>query len=170
MGWWGGGGGGEGLPIANYTGRRCPKGYLFQFRKDYSTLFSTRSSTFWHGQAKETNGKNAFKLEKLQSLKVGFVENYRRYNSSISYGGGRAQTCSSPPTTPPVPTILHVQTSVYFNCVTLLRYIFARLRRNTFSFGNVTATEILTCVRGTQKSMSFLYWCDVSEMIVCTKK
>ena len=105
--------------IANYTGRRCPKGYLFQFRIDYSTLFST----FWHGQAKETNGKNAFKLEKLQSLKVGFVENYRRYNSSISYGGG-----------------------------------------------NGTATEILTGVRGTQKSMSFLYWCDVSEMIVCTKK
>ena len=75
---------------------------------------------------------------------------------------------------PPLPTILHVQTSVNFNFVTLLRYIFARLRRITFSFGNVTATEIkiklLICVRGTQKSMSFLYWCDVSEMIVCTKK
>ena len=30
---------------------------------------------FWHGQAKATNGKNEFKLEKFQSLKVGFVEN-----------------------------------------------------------------------------------------------
>ena len=40
---------------------------------------------------------------------------------------------------PPLPT-LHVRTSVYFS--TLLSYIFAHLRRITFSFGNVTATEI----------------------------
>ena len=33
VGWW--------FPIIIYTGRRCPKGYLFQFRIDYSTLFST---------------------------------------------------------------------------------------------------------------------------------
>ena len=63
-------------------------------------------------------------------------------------GAGQKLALPHPPPTPPVPTILHVQTSVNFNCVTLLRYIFARLRRNTFSFGNVTATEILTCVRG----------------------
>ena len=151
--------GGGGLPIATYTGRRCPKGYLFQFRINYSTLFST----YRHGQSKETNGKNAFKLEKLQSLKVGFVENYRRYSSSISNGGGLAQTLLFPTLPPPLPlpTILHVQTAVNFNFVTLLRYIFARLWRITFSFGHVTATEIkiklLICVRGTQKSMSFLY-------------
>ena len=34
-------GGGGGVPIATHKGRRCPKGYLFQFRIDYSTLFST---------------------------------------------------------------------------------------------------------------------------------
>ena len=28
-------------PYNNLTGRRCPKGYLFQFRIDYCTLFST---------------------------------------------------------------------------------------------------------------------------------
>ena len=34
-------GGGGGLPILIYTGRRCPKEYLFQFRIDYCTFFST---------------------------------------------------------------------------------------------------------------------------------
>ena len=32
---------GVGVPIIIYTGRRCTKGYLFQFRTDYSALFST---------------------------------------------------------------------------------------------------------------------------------
>ena len=74
-------------------------------------------------------------------------------------GAGHKLALPHPP--PPLPTILHVQTSVNSNFVTFLRYIFARLRRITFSFGNVTATEIkiklLICVRGTQKIMSFLY-------------
>ena len=38
---------------------------------------------------------------------------------------------------PPLPT-LHARTSVYI----FLSYIFSRLRSITFSFGNVTATEI----------------------------
>ena len=41
----------------------------------------------------------------------------------------------------PFPT-LHVQASVYFCNFTAELYIFARLRRITFSFGNVTATEV----------------------------
>ena len=36
---WGGEEGG--LPITTYTGRHCPEGYLFQFRINHSTLFST---------------------------------------------------------------------------------------------------------------------------------
>ena len=40
-GWGRGGGVGWRFPLIIYTGRRCPKGYFFQFRIDYSTLFST---------------------------------------------------------------------------------------------------------------------------------
>ena len=39
--WVGEGGGGEVPYNKTKTGRRCPKGYLFQFRIDYLTLFST---------------------------------------------------------------------------------------------------------------------------------
>ena len=67
-------------PYNNLTGRRRPKGYLFQFRIDYCTLFST----FDMDKLKKNQWKNTFKLEKLQSLKVGFVENQRRYSSSKS--------------------------------------------------------------------------------------
>ena len=53
----------------------------------------------------------------------------------------------------------------------------SRLRRITFSLGNVTATEIkiklmllLDICQRYEKGIFFLYCCDVSEMIVCTKK
>ena len=55
--------------------------------------------------------------------------NYRRL-----YGGGRSQTCSSPS-----PPSTYKRLSIL---ATLQSYIFARLRRITLSFGNVTATEI----------------------------
>ena len=50
------------------------------------------------------------------------------------YGGGRSQTCSSPS-----PPSTYKRLSIL---ATLQSYIFARLRRITLSFGNVTATEI----------------------------
>ena len=50
------------------------------------------------------------------------------------YGGGRAQTCS-----PPSPPSTYKRLSIFG---TLRSYIFAHLRRITFLFGNVTATEI----------------------------
>ena len=50
------------------------------------------------------------------------------------YGGGRAQSCSSPS-----PPSEYKRLSIL---ATLQSYIFARLGRTTFSFGNVTATEI----------------------------
>ena len=58
-------------PYNNLTGRRCPKGYLFQFRINYSTLFST----FDMDKLKKLMEKNTVKLEKLPSIKVGFDEN-----------------------------------------------------------------------------------------------
>ena len=72
----------------------------------------------------------------LTSLKVGFVENQRSFAKFYRrlYGGGRAQTCSSPS-----PPSTYKSLSIL---ATLQSYIFARLRRITFSFGNVTATEI----------------------------
>ena len=74
----------------------------------------------------------------LTSLKVGFVENQRNFAKFYRrlYGEGRAQTrfSPSPPSTYKSLSIL----------ATLQSYIFARLRRITFSFGNVTATEIKT--------------------------
>ena len=80
---------------------------------------------------------------------------------SIYYGGGRAQTCSSPS-----PPSTYKRLSIL---ATLQSYIFARLRRITFSFGNVTATEIkiklLLVLDMCQRP-----WCDVIDMIVCTKK
>ena len=67
-GWRGRGGGG---PYNNLCGEALPKRIPFSIKdKLFHAIFN-----FWHGQAKDTNGKIAFKLEKLQSLKVGFVEN-----------------------------------------------------------------------------------------------
>ena len=65
-----------------------------------------------------------------------FVENQRSFAKFYGrlYGGGRAQTCSSPS-----PPSTYKSLSIL---ATLQSYIFARLRRITFSFGNVTATEI----------------------------
>ena len=73
---------------------------------------------------------------KIASLKVGFVENQRSFAKFYGrlYGGGGAQTCSSPS-----PPSTYKSLSIL---ATLQSYIFARLRRITFSFGNVTATEI----------------------------
>ena len=45
-----------------YTGRRSPEVYPFQDRP-YHFFFN-----FWHGQAKETLGKNVLKLVKLPSF------------------------------------------------------------------------------------------------------
>ena len=63
----GGGGGGsvEGPPIMTYTGRRNPEVYPFQDRPYHFFFFSFN---FWHGQAKETPGKNVLKWVKLPSF------------------------------------------------------------------------------------------------------
>ena len=67
-GWWG-------VPIIIYTGKRCPKGYLVSIQdRLFHVIFDTQTLK-QHADAKATNGKNAFKLEKMQSLKVRFVEN-----------------------------------------------------------------------------------------------
>ena len=108
-------------------GRRCPKGYLFQIRIDYCTLFSTFDMDKLNKSMERTP---------LTSLKVGFVENQRSFAKFYRrlYGEGRAQTCFSPS-----PPSTYKSLSIL---ATLQSYIFARLRRITFSFGNVTATEI----------------------------
>ena len=51
---------------------------------------------------------------------------------------GAGRKLASPPPPPPPPTT-NKRPSIF---ATLQSYIFARLRRITFSFGNVTATEI----------------------------
>ena len=56
------GGGVEGPPIMTDTGRRNPEVHPFQDRP-YHFFFN-----FWHGQAKETLGKNVLKLVKLPSF------------------------------------------------------------------------------------------------------
>ena len=62
---WGGGGG-------SYNNiRGGPEGYLFQFRINYSALFST----FDMDKLKKPMERTEHLLEKLPSLKVGFVEN-----------------------------------------------------------------------------------------------
>ena len=50
---------------------------------------------------------------------------------------GAGHKLASPP--PPVPPATYKRLSIF---ATLQSYIFSRLRRITFSFGNVTATEI----------------------------
>ena len=129
---------GEALPkrISLSNGEALPK------RIPLSIQNCTFSTFDMDKKAKETNGKNAFKLEILPSLQVGLLKTnediapqWRQILQTFVWCG--SGTNLLPP--PPVPT-LHVRTSVYFS--TLLSYIFARLRRITFSFGTVTATEI----------------------------
>ena len=66
------------LSMMTFTLRRCPKGYLFQFRIDYSTLLFFVS--FWYRKVKNnisaagTSGKNALKSVKLPSFSI--VENW----------------------------------------------------------------------------------------------
>ena len=100
-------------------------------------------------------------MTKIWVLKV--VRNFIRR----LYGWGRTQTCSCHH---------RIHTSVEFRNFAGL-YIFARLRCITFKIGNFTATRkrqedflllLGKCERCT-KSISFLYYCDVIEMIVRTE-
>ena len=155
---WVGEGGGGRLPITTYTGRRCPKGSLFQFRIDYSTLFLT------FGMDKRNKSMERTPLtRKIAKSKSGICWKPTKFRqilrTSVWWGPGTNLLFPSPPSTYKSLSIL----------ATLQSYIFARLGRTTFSFGNFTATEIkiklLLVLDMCQRP-----WYDVIEMIVCTKK
>ena len=62
--------GGGRVPYNNLYGEALPKRVPLSIHdRLFHVIFN-----FCHGQAKETNGKNAFKLEKLPSLKVGLLK------------------------------------------------------------------------------------------------
>ena len=61
--WWLSGGWGVGAPYNNLYGKALPKRVPLSIQdKLLHVIFN-----FWHGQAKATNGKNAFKLERYSS-------------------------------------------------------------------------------------------------------
>ena len=61
----GGGGVGGGGPYNNLYGEALPKRVPLSIQKRlFHVIFN-----FWHGQAKATNGKNAFKLRKIAKSK-----------------------------------------------------------------------------------------------------
>ena len=121
-------------PTITYLGRgrRCPKGYFFQFRIDYCTLFST----FDMDKLKKPIERTPLtrKIAKSKSRICWKPTKFRQILHTFVYGGGRAQTCS-----PPSPPSTYKRLSIL---ATFWSYTFARLRRITFLFGNVTAIEI----------------------------
>ena len=110
-GWVGGEGGREGLPIITYTGRRCPKGYLFPFRIDYSTLFST----FDMGKLNKSMERTPL-TRKIAKSKSGICWKPTKFRqilqTSVWWGSGTNLLF-------PLPT-LHVQKSVNFGNFTEL--------------------------------------------------
>ena len=128
---------GGGLPILTYTGRCFPKGYLsYSSREAIPRYFL--SVYFWYGKVKKnisavgTSGKNALKWVTLPSFESDLLKTDEDINPQSReilqtlYDGSRAQTCF------PLPH--HAQRSVDVH--NFADYIFARLRRITFIFGN----------------------------------
>ena len=120
-------------PIPGGAALKCTS-----FRINHSFFFFN----FWHGQAKETTGKNGLKWVKLPSFESDLLKtNELRYSSSKSGNftdvcltvGARHKLALPPPTRP-------VKTSVKFCNFTELYPL--TLRRITFKFGNVTASKI----------------------------
>ena len=131
-GWRGVGGGG--LPIIIYTGRHCAKGCLFQFRIDYCTLFST----FDMDKLKKPMERMPLtrKIAKSKSRICWKPTKVHQILQTFVWWGPGTNLLSPPPLSPPS---TNKSLSIF---ATLPSYIFSRLRRITFSFGNVTATEI----------------------------